>query len=195
MADISKITLGSTTYNIKDAVARAVTAGAIVLRGETSTALADMATTNPITINGDSYTAIANDAVFYDHKEFVFDGTNWHEFGDMTGLGDLAEYDTVSVSTNATTDAATTVSAAESGDATYTPAGTISGTAIAYGSGESWDAIKAEVGTGQDAETLIISAASEPSVTDGSFTGTGARLVTGSISVPSTYSVTLGNNA
>ena len=128
-------------------------------------------------------------------KEFVFDGTNWHEFGDMTGLGDLAEYDTVSVSTNATTDAATTVSAAESGDATYTPAGTISGTAIAYGSGESWDAIKAEVGTGQDAETLIISAASEPSVTDGSFTGTGARLVTGSISVPSTYSVTLGNNA
>lgn len=195
MADISKITLGSTTYNIKDAVARAVTAGAIVLRGETSTALADMATTNPITINGDSYTAIANDAVFYDHKEFVFDGTNWHEFGDMTGLGDLAEYDTVSVSTNATTDAATTVSAAESGDATYTPAGTISGTAIAYGSGESWNAIKAEVGTGQDAETLIISAASEPSVTDGSFTGTGARLVTGSISVPSTYSVTLGNNA
>lgn len=195
MADISKITLGSTTYNIKDAVARAVTAGAIVLRGETSTALVDEATTNPITINGDSYTAIANDAVFYDHKEFVFDGTNWHEFGDMTGLGDLAEYDTVSVSTNATTDAATTVSAAASGDATYTPAGTISGTAIAYGSGESWDAIKAEVGTGQDAETLIISAASEPSVTDGSFTGTGARLVTGSISVPSTYSVTLGNNA
>ena len=37
-----------------------------------------------------SRTCVANDAVFYTSKEFVFDGTQWHEFGDMTGLGTLA---------------------------------------------------------------------------------------------------------
>lgn len=33
-----------------------------------------------------SRTCVANDAVFYINKELVFDGTSWHEFGDMTGL-------------------------------------------------------------------------------------------------------------
>lgn len=104
---IKQITLPSgNTYDIEDAVARAQQAGAIILRGETTTALTDNATTNPITINENSYTAKANDAVFYNHKEFVFDGTNWHEFGDMTGLGSLAMKDNAS--------------------AAYTPAGTVS---------------------------------------------------------------------
>lgn len=97
MADISKITLPSgTTYDIKDATARAAAAGGIQLKGTTSTALTDEATTNPITIGGESYTAVNQDAVFYGNKEFVFDGTKWHEFGDMTGLGDLAEKDSAS---------------------------------------------------------------------------------------------------
>ena len=94
MADISKITLPSgTTYDIKDAVARAQVAGAIVLRGKTTTPLTDEATTNPIVIDDNDYTAIANDAVFYEKQEFVFDGTKWHEFGDMSGLGDFAMVD------------------------------------------------------------------------------------------------------
>ena len=91
MAEISKITLPSgITYDIKDATARATAAGGIQLKGTTSTALTDEATTNPITIGGNSYTAQANDAVFYGKAEFVFDGTAWHEFGDMSGLGSLA---------------------------------------------------------------------------------------------------------
>lgn len=107
MPDISKITLPTgTTYDIKDATARAQIGGAIVIRGTTTTALVDEATTNPIVINGTSYTAIANDAVFYQKAEFVFDGTMWHEFGDMSGLGDLALKDTASAS--------------------YTPAGSVS---------------------------------------------------------------------
>ena len=107
MADISKITLPSgTTYDIKDAVARSAIGGAIIIRGTTTTALTDEATTNPIQINGESYTAVANDAVFYGKKEFVFDGTYWHEFGDMSGLGALATKDSASGS--------------------YTPAGTVS---------------------------------------------------------------------
>lgn len=107
MAEISKITLPSgTTYDIKDATARSTLAGAIKIKGTTTTALTDEATTNPITINGSSYKAVANDAVFYAKKEYVFDGTKWHEFGDMSGLGSLATKNNVS--------------------ATYTPAGTVS---------------------------------------------------------------------
>lgn len=62
------------------------TQGGIVLVGETTTALTDGATTNPITVDGQSYTAQANDAVIYQNKEFLFDGTKWHEFGDLSGL-------------------------------------------------------------------------------------------------------------
>ena len=62
------------------------TSGGIVLVGETTTALTDEATTNPIMVDGQSYTAQPNDAVIYGSKEFLFDGTKWHEFGDLTGL-------------------------------------------------------------------------------------------------------------
>lgn len=84
-------------WQIKDAIARAQSGGAIIIRGTTTTPLEDEATTNPIVIDGDSYTAVANDAVFYNKKEFVFDGTKWHEFGDMSGLGDFAYADTGTV--------------------------------------------------------------------------------------------------
>lgn len=92
MPEISKITLPSgTTYDIKDATARATIGGAIAIQGETTTDLSDGLTTNPIQIDGEQYTAKKNDAVFYGNKEFVFDGTKWHEFGDMSGLGSLAQ--------------------------------------------------------------------------------------------------------
>lgn len=97
MAEISQITLPSgTTYDIKDTTARSIAVGGIKLKGTTTTPLTDEATTNPITINGESYTAVNQDAVFYGKKEFVFDGTMWHEFGDMSGLGDLAMKDSAS---------------------------------------------------------------------------------------------------
>ena len=212
MADLSKLTFNGTTYDLKDAVARETMAGAIKILGATTTALVDEATTNPITVNGDSVTAVANDAVFYNSKEFVFDGTYWHEFGDMTGLGDLAQHDlddiefttevssqtaetTVSSQTAETTvatssNATATVAPAASGEATYTPAGTISGTAIGYASG-TWDAVKVSVG-GTNNETLIIATANEPTITtQGTFAGTGVRLETGNISVPATFTTTV----
>lgn len=97
MAEISKITtVNGTTYDIKDTTARQLAAGGIQLKGVTTTVLTDEATTNPITINGSSYTAKSQDAVFYQKKEFVFDGTKWHEFGDMSGLGSLASKDSAS---------------------------------------------------------------------------------------------------
>lgn len=208
MADLSKLTYNGVTYNIKDEVARETLAGAIKILGATTTALVDEATTNPITVNGESVTAVGNDAVFYNSKEFVFDGTYWHEFGDMTGLGDLAQHDlddieftttvsqataetTVSQATATTTvatstDETATVAPAASGEATYTPAGTISGAAIGYASG-SWDAVKVSVG-GANNETLIIETANEPTIaTQGTFAGTGVRLETDAISVPATF--------
>lgn len=211
MADLSKLTFNGTTYDLKDAVARATMAGAIVILGTTTTELVDGATTNPITVGGESVTAVANNAVFYGNKEFVFDGTNWHEFGDMTGLGDLAQHDldniefettigtttaetTVDAPTATTTattsNVTTTVAPAQSGEATYTPAGTISGAAIGYASG-SWDAVKVSVG-GTNNETLIIETANEPTIaTQGTFAGTGVRLETGNIAVPDTFTTTV----
>ena len=123
---IKQITLPSgTTYDIMDEVARSQSGGAIIIRGETTTALTDNATTNPIQIGGNAYTAIANDAVFYSRKEFVFDGSHWHEFGDMSGLGDLAQKDSASGSfTPAGTVAAPTISVATAGaTASVTPFG------------------------------------------------------------------------
>lgn len=115
MAEISQITLPSgTTYDFKDTVARQAASGGINLVGTTTTALVDESTTNPITVNGESYTAVNQDAVFYGKKEFVFDGTMWHEFGDMSGLGDLALKDSASGS--------------------FTPAGTVSAPTISVGS-------------------------------------------------------------
>ena len=112
---ISQLKVNGTTYDIKDADSRerldaieAAIAGGVVYVGATTTALTDGATTNPIAITGKegSYTAEAGDLVSYGNKEFLFDGTYWHEIGDLTGLGDLAWVDTAT--------------------GTYTPAGTVS---------------------------------------------------------------------
>ena len=78
------------------------TSGGIKLVGETTTPLTDGATTNPITVDGQSYTAQPNDAVLYESKEFLWVGTYWREFGDMTGLGTAAFKD-VSTSGDAST--------------------------------------------------------------------------------------------
>ena len=93
MSDISKLTVGNNTYDIKDATARAAIAslqGGMKYLGITTTVLTDGATTNPITINNVSVTATTGNVVIYENQEFVFDGTKWDEFGDLSTLGDLA---------------------------------------------------------------------------------------------------------
>lgn len=141
MAEISKITLPSgVTYDIKDATARATLSGAIKIKGTTTTALTDEATTNPIKINNADYTAIANDAVFYAKKEYVFDGTKWHEFGDMSGLGALAYKNSASTTytpagdvtapTFNGTQSSVTITATDSTTGNYQPKGTVSAPAF-----------------------------------------------------------------
>ena len=124
MPYIDHITLPTgSTYEIVDSVARQTLSGAIKIKGATTSALTDEATTNPVVINGENYTAVANDAVFYDHKEFVFDGTKWHEFGDMTGLGSLAAKD--SATGNFTPAGTISINDASGTGTSYTPAGSI----------------------------------------------------------------------
>lgn len=72
---------------VKDLIA--TLQSAVNLKGETTTPLTDNATTNPITIDGESYTAVMNDAVIYQSGEFIFDGTKWHELGDISNLTSL----------------------------------------------------------------------------------------------------------
>lgn len=87
MAEISQITLPSgTTYDIKDAQARQATQWL----GITTTALTDGATTNPIVISGNNVTAVAGNITSYNETEFIFNGTKWQEFGNLSGLGSLA---------------------------------------------------------------------------------------------------------
>lgn len=93
MPELSKITLPSgTTYDIKDQQARSAK-GWI---GITTTALTDGATTNPIVINGVDVTANAGDITSYNNKEFIYNGSAWQEFGDLTDLGTLAYKNTAS---------------------------------------------------------------------------------------------------
>lgn len=109
MPEISKITLPSgTTYDIKDATARAAMAGGTSFLGITTTALTDGASTSPIVIGGENVNAVNGGIAIYNNKEFIYadSDSKWHEIGDTSDLGDLAFKDTAS--------------------GNYTPAGTVS---------------------------------------------------------------------
>lgn len=140
MADISKIMLPSgNTYDIKDAVARNLIeslAGFTKFLGVTTTALTDGSTTNPVTINGEAVTADTGSIVTYGNQEFIFNGTAWQAFGDLSALGALAYKDeaegsytpagTVSQPTFTGTSSDVDVTVTTKTGGNYTPAGTVS---------------------------------------------------------------------
>ena len=113
-ATIAHITLPTgSIYDIKDEAARnaiesieGTLAGGVSLIGTTTTALTDgAATPTTIVINGSNHTVIKGNLVIYEKKEFLWDGSQWIELGDLGAFKALAYKDTAS--------------------ATYTPAGTI----------------------------------------------------------------------
>lgn len=149
---LEQITLPSgNTYDLHDSRVDHLS-GFTKYLGVTTTELTDGSTTNPITINGESVTAGSGDITLYGNSEFIFDGTHWNAFGDLSALGDLAYKNSASgsvavpktysftgsssaVSVSGTTagsvsetKSAVTVSKANSGTATYTPEGSVSGT-------------------------------------------------------------------
>lgn len=115
---ISTITLPTgTTYYFKDAEAREKIeelASYSDFLGVTGTALTDGSDINPVMIGGEEVTAESGNIVLYNSKEFIWNGTAWAEFGDLSALaeqlGDLAYADTASTS--------------------YTPSGTVSGNLV-----------------------------------------------------------------
>ena len=94
MADISKITVGGVTYNIKDVKAResiAALSSYTSYLGVTTTDLVDGVTTSPaVVINEKTVTAQKGNIVTKGKKEFIYNGTAWQEFGDLSALGALA---------------------------------------------------------------------------------------------------------
>lgn len=131
MPEISKITLPSgTTYDIKDATARAAIAGGTVFLGVTTTPLTDGASTSPILIDGESINAINGGIAIYENGEFIYADADskWHEIGDTTDLGDLAYKDTATGNfTPAGTVSTPTFSGSEmTATGSYTPTGTVS---------------------------------------------------------------------
>ena len=73
--------------------------GGVHTLGTTTTPLTEGSTTNPIMIAGKEVTAKNGDIAFYQQAEFMFNGTAWSQFGDLSGLGTLAFKNGVSVST------------------------------------------------------------------------------------------------
>jgi len=146
MPEISQITLPSgTTYDIKDATARAAISGFTKWLGVTTTALEDGDATNPITINGVSVTATSGDITSYGDTEFIYNGSEWQEFGNLSALGTLAYQNSASAtyqpagsvsqptfsgssltSTGSFTPTGSVAISTGTGTANYTPAGSVS---------------------------------------------------------------------
>lgn len=198
---ISQVTLpNGTTYDIKDGWSRDQIAaiyelieGGVnfigVVAAPPAHQISDGDTTNPITVKDGastkSVTATAGDIVIQGTKEFIYDGTAWREFGDITGLGDLAFADTAS--------------------GPFTPAGTVSKptftgsqsnvniTATDNTSGNYQPKGDVSKPTFTGTKVKISGTVTPSGSVSGSFSGNGVRLVTGNIAVPKTYSTTFTN--
>lgn len=137
---IEQITLPTgSTYDIVDAGAREMIeglSGFTKFLGVTTTALYDGSTANPITIDDESVTADNGSIATYGSKEFIFNGTAWQEFGDLSALGTLAYKNSVAVSTTATgtvskptftgSSSTVTITATDDTNGNYQPKGTVS---------------------------------------------------------------------
>lgn len=155
MADIKKITLPSgTTYDLRDSRVDSIISQGTRWVGVTTTAISDGSTTSTIVIDGDSHSAEVGDICSYNNMEFIWNGTKWQEFGSTGSLKALAFKDNasgtvavpstytfvgtpVSISVTGTTAGSisetkgtVTVSKADSGEATYTPQGSVSAPTI-----------------------------------------------------------------
>ena len=178
MAEISKIKFPSgNTYDIKDATAREAIAslsGGTKFLGETTTPLTDQATTNPITIDGSSITATNGNIVVYLSGEFIFNGTKWIKFGDLSNLGTLATKNSVTLSKGSGKEVLgrdTTFNVTQP-TVTVTPSTSNVPNVTSAGNASTWNFA---MGTGNEAETLVISGANGTAPT----LGTDIAVVTG----------------
>lgn len=181
---ISEVQLpgASGTYKIKDAEARELIQALedyTDYLGVTTTELTDGSTTNPVTIGGKSVTAKKGNIVNYGSKEFIFNGEEWQEFGDMSALKALAFKDSATGSFVPNVNKTGTVTAKSATlSATAIPL-TLSTTAVTGAT--SFKAVGNPT-TGKAAVTVSYSKATSGTVTVNSsatFSGTIAGAVTG----------------
>lgn len=131
MPNIKQITLPSgTTYDLVDQGARDLISelqSYTDYLGVTSTNITDGSTTNPITVNSKSVTAKTGNVVNYGSKEFIWNGSAWQEFGDMSGLGALAYKDSASgnYKPEGTVSQPTFTGKSMTSTGKFTPAGTV----------------------------------------------------------------------
>lgn len=209
---ISQITLpNGTVYDLKDAWSRTEIAhiqelieGGMHYIGSiadgAANQISDGSTKNPVTIKGSgsttkSVTAEAGDIVTQGADEFIFDGTAWHEFGDLSELGTMAFVNTASTSytpagtvskptfTGSSSSVTITATASESGN--YTPAGTVSKPTFT-GSSSTVTITAADSSSGNYTPKGTVS---QPTFTGTSFTSTG------SVNMPTSASTSLSTTA
>lgn len=163
-----------TTYYVKDEEARELISDLQKYSkylGVTTTELEDGVTTSAtITIAGQSVTAKTGDIANYGSKEFIYNGTVWQEFGDLSAIGALGYADTATGS--------------------GTPAGTISGTNVSYSPSSATVNSITAVGTlpsisvvdgaltfsqgtlpTKGSDQTVLTALGDPTVTQGTFSG------------------------
>lgn len=150
MADISKINLGGTVYNIKDSVARDAIVNTLKFKGITTVALTNEGTQVPTDIYGSKATAAdirVGDLVVYGKAEYVWiekksgetSTKQWCLLDALNAYGKLASKDSASGTTSSngihkhsvTVPTYTGAASTFSGD--YTPTGTVTLTAAADG--------------------------------------------------------------
>lgn len=179
-----------TTYWYKDKYARELIAeiqSGTAYLGVTDTALTDGSTTNPISIAGASVTAVQGNIVNYGSKEFIFNGTVWQEFGDLSALGDLAFKNSASGSfkPSGSVSKPTFTGTQKTISVTGTPNGSV---AISKGTGTAnytpTGSISAPTFTGTQ-KTVSVSGTPNGSVTIGTGTGTKNYTPAGTNSAPS----------
>jgi hypothetical protein len=149
MADIKKIKLPGVAeaYDIVDAGARELIEELEAYSdylGVTTTELTDGASTNPITVDGESVTAKKGNIANYGSKEFIFNGSVWQEFGDLSALGSMAYVNSATGS--------------------YTPAGTMTDPTVTIGGTASADAQTVTIGGTASAAAQTITVT--PTTTD-----------------------------
>lgn len=202
MADISKINLGGTVYNIKDSVARNAIVNTLKFKGITTVALTDGGTQVPTDIYGDKATVAdirVGDLVVHDKAEYVWiekksgetSTKQWCLLDALNVYGDLASKNEASgtTSSNGTHKHSVTVSTYTGATSTfsgnYTPTGTVTLTAAA-------DGIKTS-GT-VSAPTITLSGGSTSKLktaTAKGVTGTGKAITSVEYTAP-THTVTKG---
>ena len=150
MADISKINLGGTVYNIKDSVARDAIVNALKFKGITTVALTNEGTQVPTDIYGDKATVAdirVGDLVVYGKAEYVWiekksgetSTKQWCLLDALNAYGKLASKDSASGTTSSdgthkhTVAVPTYVGTATTFTGEFTPAGGVTLTAAADG--------------------------------------------------------------